>query len=340
MSKPIRVGIVGATGYAAQEAINILLRHPAATITLLCSRRDPQPLISEVFPPLRGRLDMRCEPIDAALIAERVDVAMLCLPAGVSFGIVPALLDAGVKVIDYSADYRLKEPAEYEQWYGLPHADGEHLDEAVYGLPEAFRDEIREARLVANPGCYPTGAALGVLPFLQERLIDEKDIIVDAASGVSGAGREPKPEHHFPERNENFAAYKVGEHRHMVEIERTLDPFVSGGKTTVVFTPHLIPAERGILSTIYLKPRQPLSIEHAAQVLADAYADEPFVRLRDDLPSIRDVNYTNFCDVTVRVVKHRLVVITAIDNLIKGAAGQAVQNMNLMLGLDETAGLL
>jgi N-acetyl-gamma-glutamyl-phosphate reductase len=336
----VRVAIVGATGYAALEAIRLLRHHPCAAVTMLCSRREPQPVISEIFPELRGSVDVRCEAIDAEAIARKADVAMLCLPAGAALKLAPSLLKAGMKVIDFSADYRLKDSADYEQWYGIEHTDLENLDAAVYGLPERFREQIRSARLVANPGCYPTSAALGVIPFLAAGLIDPQDIIVDAASGISGAGREPKQEHHFPERHETFEAYKVGEHRHMVEIERTLDPLVSRGKATVVFTPHLVPMERGILSTIYLRPLQSISIEHAAQTLADAYTEEPFIRLRSDLPSTHDVVRTNLCDITVRVVKKRLVVLSAIDNMVKGAAGQAIQNMNLMCGLDETAGLL
>lgn len=340
MKNKVRVAVVGATGYAALEAIRILQRHPNAEVTMLCSRREPQPMITDIFPSLRKQIDLRCEPIDAKLIATKADVAMLCLPAGASFSIVPALLDAGVKVIDYSADYRLKDPAEYEQWYDKKHEDVRHLDEAVYGLPELFRENIRKARLVANPGCYPTSAALGISPFLSAGLIEQQDIIVDSASGISGAGREPKAEHHFPERHETFEAYKVGEHRHMIEIERTLDEIAASGKTGVIFTPHLVPMERGILSTIYLKPIQPISIDHATETLAEAYADERFVRLCKGMPSTHDVARTNYCDITVRVVKSRVIVVAAIDNMVKGAAGQAVQNMNLMFGLDEAAGLL
>lgn len=338
MPDTIRVAIVGATGYSALEAIRLLLHHPHAQIAMLCSRREPQPRIADVFPSLLGRIDRTCEPIDAKRIAAAADVAMLCLPAGASFGLVPSLLAAGVKVIDYSADYRLKDPADYERWYGQPHQDREHLGEAVYGLPERNRDAIRAARLVANPGCYPTSAALGILPFLAAGLIDPKDVIVDAASGISGAGREPRPDLHFPERADNFEAYKVGEHRHMIEIQRTLDA-AGRGETTVVFTPHLIPIERGIVSTIYLQPARPLTTDEAMRTLADAYAREPFVRVRHDQPNTHNVARTNYCDITARVVKHWLVVTTAIDNLGKGAAGQAVQNMNLMCGIDETAGL-
>ena len=335
----IKVAIIGATAYTSREAIRWLLRHPQIELVALCSRRDPQPRIDEVFPEFAGVLEMRCEPIDPDALRGRVDVAMLCLPNGVTMEIVPKLLAAGLRVIDFSADYRLKEPADYHQWYNKVHTDLEHLEHAAYGLPELFRKKIHEARLVANPGCYPTSAALGIAPLLKAELIDPHEIIVDAASGVSGAGREPKPEHHFPERNENFEAYKIGSHRHMVEIERTLDPFVPQGKTSVIFTPHLVPMERGILSTIYLKPRQPVSPEHVLQVFSDAYASEPFVRLREGSPRTADVARTNFCDITAAVVKSHIIVIAAIDNMVKGAAGQAIQNMNVMFDLPESTGL-
>jgi N-acetyl-gamma-glutamyl-phosphate reductase len=340
-SKTVRVAIIGATAYTSREVIRGLLAHPHAEIVALSNRRDWmwRPYIHEVFPEFTGRLELPCEDIEPASLAGRADVAMLCVPHCVALQYVPVLLEAGLRVIDFSADYRLKEPADYQQWYNMAHTDLENLAHAVYGLPELYREKIRTARLIANPGCYPTSAVLGIVPFLKAGIIDHRDIIVDAASGMSGAGREPKPEHHFPERNETFEAYAVGTHRHMVEIERVLDPWVRGGKTTVVFTPHLLPMERGILSTIYLHPLQPVSVEHVMQVLAEAYEDEPFVRLREGLPRTVDVARTNFCDLTARVVKSRIIVLSAIDNLVKGAAGQAIQNLNVMFGLSETAGL-
>ncbi|MBP7937268.1 MAG: N-acetyl-gamma-glutamyl-phosphate reductase [Phycisphaerae bacterium] len=336
----VRVAIVGATAYTSRETIRWLLVHPGVDIVALCSRRDPQPRIDEVFPELAGRLELRCEPIDASALKGRVDVVMMCLPNGLTMDLAPRLLDAGIRVIDFSADYRLKEPAEYQQWYGKEHTDLGNLARAVYGLPEVYREKIRTAALIANPGCYPTSAALGIIPLLRAGLIEAKDIIVDAASGISGAGRDPKPEHHFPERHETFEAYKIGEHRHMVEIERTLDPYVRASKSSVIFTPHLIPMERGILSTIYLHPRQPVSTEHVMQVLAETYQNEPFVRLRKSPPRTGDVARTNFCDLTARVVKSRIIVLSAIDNMVKGAAGQAIQNMNIMFGRKETEGLV
>ncbi len=339
-NRRLRVAIIGATAYTSRETIRLLLQHDQAEITALCSRREPQPHIAEVFPDLAGRLDMVCEPIDPAALKGRADVAMLCLPNGLAMQLVPDLLAAGLRVIDFSADYRLKEPAEYAQWYNKEHTDLENLRHAVYGLPELHRERIRTASLVANPGCYPTSAALGIAPLLKSGLIEPQDLIVDAASGISGAGREPRPEHHFPERHENFEAYNVGTHRHMVEIERTLDGYVRGGKTSVIFTPHLVPMERGILSTIYLRPHQPVSVEHVMQVFAETYEDEPFVRLRTGMVRTAEVARSNFCDITARVVKSRIIVLSAIDNLVKGAAGQAIQNMNVMFGLDEKAGLM
>jgi len=339
MRDKVRVAIIGPTGYTACEAIRLLVRHPQAEIAVLASRRDPQPHIAEIFPSLRGVLDMRCEPIDPDGIARKADAVLLCLPHKVAMEHVPALLDAGLKVVDLSADYRLKDPEDYQRWYAHAHSDVENLGEAVYGLPEFYRGPIRSARLVANPGCYPTSAILAAGPFLKEGLIEPGGIIVNAASGISGAGRDPKEAHHFPERNETFEAYGVGTHRHAVEIERTLEE-LAGERLSVAFVPHLVPMNRGILSTVYLKPRHPISIEHASSVLAAAYKDEPFVRLREDLPSTKDVAYTNFCDLTVRVVAGWLVVISAIDNLVKGASGQAIQNLNILFGLPETAGLL
>jgi len=336
----IRVAIIGATAYTSRETLRWLLRHRRAEIVALCSRRDPQPRIDEIFPEFTHRLDLTCEPIEPAALAGRADVALLCLPNGLAMDMVPTLLDAGLKVIDFSADYRLKEPADYKQWYNKDHTDLGNLDRAVYGIPELYREQIAGADLVANPGCYPTSAVLGIVPLVREGLIDPHDIIVDSASGVSGAGRSPSQEHHFPERNENFEAYKIGEHRHMVEIERTLESFMHRDRADVIFTPHLIPMERGILSTIYLKPIKHVSVEHVMQVFAEAYDTEPFVRLRTHIPRTSDVARTNFCDMTARVVKSRIVVTSTIDNMVKGAAGQAIQNMNVMFGLKETAGLL
>lgn len=338
-SRTIRLGIIGATSYTARESLRLLMAHPHVELLALCSRRDPQPRIDEVFPEFSGRLDLRCEPIDLNALKGRIDVVFLCLPNGLAMQYVPTLLKQGIRVVDFSADYRLKEPTDYAQWYNKTHTDLDNLQRAIYGLPEFYRDRIRTARLLANPGCYPTSAALAILPFVKAGLVEPTDVIVDAASGISGAGAQPRPEHHFPERHETFEAYNVGKHRHMVEIERTIDPYIRGRKSDVIFTPHLVPMERGILSTVYLKPVQPISVEHAMPVLVDTYAGEPFVRVRERLPRTGEVARTNFCDLAVRVVKSRIVVLSAIDNMVKGASGQAIQNMNIMFGVDENAGL-
>jgi len=336
----IRVAVVGATGYAGRESIRILLAHPSAKPTYLCALPEECAPIDQIFPAFRGRIDLPVEPLDVDKARASADVVFCCLPHKVSMSLVPRLLAAGLRVIDFSADYRLKSPDDYEQWYETPHGDVANLERAVYGLPEFFRDSIRQAVLLANPGCYPTGALLGIGPLLRAELIDPADIIVNAASGVSGAGRQPKPQHHFPERNENFEAYRIGAHPHLIEIQRVLESLVRGVRADVLFAPHVVPMERGILSTIYLRPRQHVSVDHLTAVYAEAYAGEPFIRLRRDLPATHDVAYTNFCDIGVRVIGSHIVVVTAIDNMVKGAAGQAVQNMNLMFGLEETAGLL
>lgn len=335
----VRVAIVGPTGYTAYEAIRILLRHPQAQITVLASRREPQPHIGEIFPALRGMIDLRCEPIDPRAIAAKADVALMCLPHKVTMQSVPSFLDAGLKVVDLSADYRLRDSADYQRWYEHEHVDAKNLAQAAFGLPEFYRARIRTAQLVANPGCYPTASILGIAPFVKRGLVEPADLIVSAASGVSGAGKEAKPEHHFPERNETFEAYGVGTHRHMIEIQRTLED-IAAAPLNLTFVPHLAPMHRGILATIFLKPKQAMTAEQALAVLAETYKDEPFVRVSKDLPSTKNVALTNFCDLSARMASGRLVVLSAIDNLIKGASGQAIQNMNLQFGLPETAGLL
>jgi N-acetyl-gamma-glutamyl-phosphate reductase len=334
----VRVAIVGASGYTSLETIRWLLRHPSAKITYLASRKEEQS-ISTLFPELLGRFDLPIRPFDAAAIAKEADVAFLCLPHVTAMEHVPPLLDAGVKVVDLSADYRLTDPAMYEKWYKHHHADTKNLAEAVYGLPEFFAEKIRGARLVSNPGCYPTAAALGVAPLIAAGLADPSDIIVNANSGISGAGRPPKQEHHFPERNETYEPYSIGTHRHQPEIEQTIG-MVSKQKVNVLFVPHLLPVDRGILETIYLKPRSGATEADALAAFEKAYQGKPFVRIRQqNLPSIKYVANTNYADIAVKMAGGRFVVISAIDNMVKGAAGQAIQNMNLMFGLDETAGL-
>ncbi len=348
--KTIPVAILGPTGYTGLELIELLGggRHPSMRIAYLASARTPAPRIDVEFPRLLGRMNgapPECGPIDHDRIAQACRLAFLCLPHEAAMEHTPALLKRGLKVVDLSAAYRIKDPAVYEKAYGHPHTDPAGLERAVYGLTEFNRDRVRSADLVANPGCYPTAAAIGLIPLLRAGLIKPDTIVINAASGVSGAGRQPKPNLHFPEANENFNAYGIGTHRHQPEIAQSLRTFGQAKTTTggrePLFVPHLLPIERGILETIYAEPSSP-SVDTAALQAAftSAYAHEPFVVVRDDAPTLRDVQRTNAVHVNARVVHGRVVVVAAEDNLIKGASGQAVQNANLMMGLEETAGLV
>jgi N-acetyl-gamma-glutamyl-phosphate reductase len=335
----IRVGIVGATGYTALELIKILLRHPQVQIVALTSRQEGRPHVSSVHRQLSGRLDLELENLAAEELAERCDCVFSCLPHGASAEVVAELIDAGTHVVDFSADYRLDDVQVYRQWYEVEHPDPQRVGQTPYGLPEWFREAIREASLVANPGCYPTSAILALAPLLKERLIDDEDLIVDSKSGVSGAGRTPKLTTHFPECNESVAAYNVGYHRHTPEIEQILSR-VTGRPQRIVFTPHLIPMDRGILTTAYGRRREGVTESQLLDAIRQAYATSPFVRVVEHLPATKDTAYTNYCDLSVRVVGERAVVISTIDNLIKGASGVAVQNMNLMFGEPETTALM
>lgn len=335
----VRVAILGATGYSALELIKILLRHPGVEITALTSRQEGNPPIGMVHPTLAKRLDLNCEDLPTQEVAARADCVFACLPHGVTASVVPEILAAGKRVIDFSADYRLRDPQVYSHWYGVQHADPGNLETAVYGLPELFADRIPAAKLIANPGCYTSSAILALAPFLKANLIEPKSIIIDAKSGVSGAGRNPKLTTHFPECNESLSAYNVGRHRHTPEIEQVLSD-ASGHGVEVIFTPHLIPMDRGILSTIYAVPTVPKTEDELLEILRQFYADKPFIRVVDHLPGTKDTAHTNFCDLTVRVVRGRILILSCLDNLIKGAAGVAVQNFNLTHGFDETTAML
>src|SRR3954468_3230492 len=335
----VRVAILGASGYSALELMRILLRHPEAEITALTTRKTESPSIGDVHPALAGRLHLKLENLSADVIANRTDCVFCCLPHGASASAVAELLPLGKKIIDLSADYRLNSAAVYAEWYGLEHADPGRLGQAVYGLPEIYRERIQRAQLVANPGCYPTSAILALAPLLRAGAILPRGIIVDSKSGVSGAGRDPKAHLHFPECNESVSAYGVGTHRHMPEIDQVLTD-VADSEIRVIFTPHLIPMDRGILSTCYAEPTGEFDDNSLLAVINKFYANERFVRVTPALPSTKQVSGTNFCDITVRTVRGRVVVISAIDNLVKGASGAAVQNFNLMHGIAESTALL
>ena len=335
----VKVAIIGATGYTACESIEILLRHEKAEVTYLSALPQECAHVTEVFGNLRGRLDLQIEPLDLAKLSKCADVALCCLPHKVSMGFVPQLLESRVKVVDFSADYRIHDLAKYEEFYKVKHTDPDNIDRAAFGLPELFREKIVGAKLVANPGCYPTAAALGLAPLLSRNLIAHDDIVVNAVTGVSGAGRHPSLAYHFPEINENLFGYAVGNHRHMPEIEQILSE-VSGSSVKVLFQPHVVSMDRGIGETIYCQPLTSMSPQDLLELYLNFYSKAPFVRILEGPPKTKHVSGTNFCDIFVTVAKHKVIVFSAIDNLIKGAAGQAVQNMNIICDLPETMGLL
>jgi N-acetyl-gamma-glutamyl-phosphate reductase len=335
-----KIAVLGGSGYTAAELLKILLRHPDVEIVAVTTRQEGTPEVAELHPSLTGRLRLRCESFDAdRLVARGVQCAFGCLPHGVSMSTLPALLERGVRVIDLSADYRLRDPNVYAQWYGESHGDLAHLAQAVYGLPELYGDEITTAHLIANPGCYPQTAILGLAPLVAGKYIDLGSLIIDSKSGVSGGGRTPKLAFHFPECNESVSAYNVGRHRHTPEIEQALSD-VAGEPVEVIFTPHLIPMDRGIFSTIYATPRRPVSEGQLLDLFREYYARAPFVRVVNHLPATKDSVGTNFLDLTVRLVRGRIVVLACEDNLVRGASGVAVQNFNRMYGYEERTALL
>ncbi len=331
----IRVGILGATGYTALELIKILLRHPEVEISVLTSRQPGNPHVGMVHPQLAGRLDLTLDDLGPVEVAGRCDCVFSCLPHGASAQRIVPLLKADRRVVDFSADYRLNDAEVYRHWYDHRHCDPDRLGKVAYGLPELFRDAIVDSHLVANPGCYSTSAILALAPLLSAGLIEPQDIVVDSKSGISGAGRTPKLTTHYPECNESISAYNVGRHRHTPEIDQVLST-VSGKGVEVIFTPHLTPMDRGILTTTYSRLAGEVTEEKLIETIREFYADGPFVRVVDHLPATKDVGGTNFCDITARLVRGRAITISCIDNLIKGASGAAVQNFNLMYGFDET----
>lgn len=335
----VRVGILGATGYTALELMKILLRHPHAEITTLTSRQEGSPHVSAIHPQLMGRLDASLEDLAPETVAARADCVFSCLPHATSAAMVMKILETEVRVIDFSADYRLRDSDTYAEWYGHKHPDPDRLGKTVYGLPELFGSDVPGSQLIANPGCYTSTSILALAPLLSGGFIESTGIIIDAKSGVSGAGRSPKLTTLYPECNESLSAYAVGRHRHTPEIEQILTVF-SGQNVQVIFTPHLVPMDRGILCTIYATPTKDATEDQLLDAMREFYADKPFIRIVEHLPATKDVSGTNFCDITVRRVKGRLIVFSCTDNLIKGASGVAVQNFNLMHGFDETTALL
>lgn len=336
----VRVGIVGCSGYTAVEAIKILLRHPEVEISAATSRSPEGRTLTDMHPQFCGRLDqLVVRDLQPEEIAAECEVALCCLPHAASAPIVSRLLEAGCRVVDLSADYRLGNQALYEQWYQVQHPDPGRLGQVPYGLPELFGKAIPSADLVANPGCYPTSAILPLAPLALGNLFDPEVIIVDSKSGVSGAGRTPKLANLYGEANESFSAYSVGTHRHQPEIVDILQRATSV-KTKVTFTPHLVPMDRGILSTIYIRPTSGATGNQIRECLATFYDGKPFVRVVSHLPATKHVAHSNYCDITVREHGEWIVLLSALDNLIKGASGAAVQCLNLMCGFEETTALI
>lgn len=338
----LNVAIVGASGYTGLELIRILYRHPEVAVTCLTSEQSAGKRISEVFPTLRERCDQMLENLEPVRVAEKADIIFTALPHKAAMEVVPTFLALGKKVIDLSADYRLSDPAVYGAWYE-PHLNPANLKKAVYGLPEIRRSKIKGAQLIANPGCYPTSIILALAPLLKKGLIDPDVIIADSASGVTGAGRSAKVDSLYCEVNEGYKAYGVGGvHRHTPEIEQELS-LLAGRELKITFTPHLVPMDRGILSTIYATPIHATSTDRLVELYNRFYEGEPFIRIlgEGNLPSTAFVRGSNFCDIAPVVDPRtgRIIIISAIDNLVKGASGQAVQNMNLICGLPETMGL-
>jgi len=336
-----RVAIIGAGGYTGVELIRLLSLHPQVELTCLTSLENVGAPVCRVFPSLAGKTDLRLETLDVCKVIAAADIVFTALPHKAAMGMVPHFLSAGKKVIDLSADFRLKDMNVYEKWYQR-HSCPELVAEAVYGLPELYRERIRTARLVANPGCYPTSAILALAPLISRDLIDLDTLIIDSKSGATGAGRAVRLGSLFCEVSEGFKAYGVGTHRHTPEIEQVLGDLAST-PVTVSFTPHLLPINRGILSTSYARLKEGLGGEELTAIFEKFYDDEPFVRVfpAGELPNVATVKGSNYCDIGVVSDPRtgRVIVVSVLDNLVKGASGQAVQNMNIMEGFEEGLGL-
>jgi len=348
--RKIRVAIAGASGYAGAELVRLAASHPYFELAAVTSEKSAGSPVAKVFPSLAGLVPLTFQALTPEAIAQQADAVFLALPHTKSLAPVATCMETGKFIVDLSADYRLKNPAAYEQWYQTPHTHAHLLKDAVYGLPELHRTEIAKAKLVAAPGCYPTAAILQLAPLFSENLVQAHTVVIDAKSGISGAGRSPALPYHFPEAHESLEPYKIGQHRHIPEIEQELGLLQRGSKSgaqsstgsTVSFTPHLVPMNRGILSTAYCRLTQEMSLADVRALYDTFYKGERFVRLSNDtVPNPRYIKGTNYCDIGVYADQRAgwIVTVAAIDNLVKGAAGQAIQAMNLMLGLPEETGL-
>lgn len=335
-----KAAVLGASGYTGGDLLRFLFTHPKVEVTYATAEKHAGKKISEILPHLRGLFDLELQPLNAKSIPDEVEIVFAALPHGTSAKVVQELVERGKKVVDLGADFRLSYEV-YKLWYG-EHPCPELISEAVYGITELYEPKIAKARLVANPGCYPESAILGLAPVISKQLIEEDSIIIDSKSGVSGAGRSPELGLHFCEVNEGVKAYKIGEHRHAPEIEEVLSNY-SGLDVRVSFTPHLIPMDRGILSTIYVKLKDEMTTGELLNLYDNFYSGKRFVRIAPEkiYPSTGDVRGSNFCDIGIKAnPKNRTaVIISVLDNLVKGASGQAIQNMNVMMGFEESLGI-
>lgn len=345
----IKAQVVGATGYGGVGIIELLLRHPEVQISSLMGKQDVGQPLSQFFPHLQGFCDMMVEEVDPERLGADVDVVICSTPDRVGMLYGKHILDRGASLIDFSGDFRFRAPAAYAAYAGfhpktagLPHAAPELLAQSTYGLPELFREQIRHAKLVGNPGCFAVAMILGLAPAVQENLLELDSIVCDGKTGVSGAGKKPSALHHFPERNENVAAYRIAQHQHSVEVEEVLSQ-VAGQRLSLTFVPHLIPVTRGIICTTYARLRKEASVEEIQKIYTQFYAQEPFVRMQapGTCAGLKSVTGSNFCDIslTVDTKNRRLVIVSWIDNLLKGQAGIALQNLNIMFGFPEKTGL-
>lgn len=340
--KQVKAAIIGGTGYGSIELIRLINRHPYLEVGTVVSSSQAGRSLTDTYPHLSNIMEQPMEAFDADHLSEQHDIVFLATPSGVSKNLIPQLLDKGVKCIDLSGDFRLRSAAEYESWYKHSPADETYLKQATYGLSEIYPEKIKTSKLIANPGCYATATTLGLLPIIKSELADYKSIIIDGKSGVSGAGRGLSLSSHYAEINENITAYKLGKHQHIPEIEQVLSD-ESGSPITITFTTHLVPMTRGIMCTIYVNLKDTVTIKEVHQIYDGFYKNMSFVRIRPmgNVPATKEVIGSNYCDIGLHVDPrtNRLTVISVIDNLVKGAAGQAIQNANLVNGWDERTGL-
>ena len=340
--KNLKVGIIGANGYSGAELIRILMQHPEAELSFLGSHSTSGTLISEQYPHLQGIAENRLEEMNVDDLLERAELFFFATPSGVAKDLVHRFIEEEIPCIDLSGDHRLKDSQLYDKWYNYSSASASVLQKSTYGLPELFRKEIKHASLIANPGCYPTATLIGLAPLLKANLIHVNSIIIDGKSGVTGAGRKVSMGNHYCEVNENVKAYKLGNHQHIPEMEQVIKTYTHSD-ATITFTPHLVPMSRGIMCTIYADLTQSLTTKDALDLYHEFYRQEYFVRIRQESqwPSTKEVYGSNFCDlgITVDERTNRIIIVSVIDNVMKGASGQAIQNMNIMNGWNEQAGL-